>query len=213
MLRFRLSVDKDGRQFRPSFDETTELGLDDTKIDSASLDCALGDVSEVRNFMNTPDERDIFIKGKDHNGRTAPISAAPGGCAEMVHLLIAEGSDVGAASHNGQTALMEASLLGLLENVEILLHHGADKDTKDSFERTALDLAKPVWQNGEERFGRAGGRHQFYKKDTYSRDKDRREIFRPLDNTPEKKEKLHLSHPVLITFPSSNSGQRALSSY
>lgn len=113
-------------------------------------------------------------------GETAVFLAAPEQSPAMLELLLEAGVDPNTANVDGRTPLMEAALWGRLENVDLLLKYGADKEaicaSSGRKRRRAIDFARALEENKEERFYRSGEEHQIYKEDTYSRDRDRRII-------------------------------------
>ena len=72
---------------------------------------------------------------------------------------------------------MEAALWGRAEIVSILLARGADREMKDRKGRKAIDLARQIQENAEERHRRAGG---VYKEDTFDADMQRKAVARML---------------------------------
>ena len=60
----------------------------------------------------------------------------------MMLKLIAKGIDIHATDQYGNTALMTAIIWNLQRTAKILLEFGADPTTKNSLNKTALDLAK-----------------------------------------------------------------------
>lgn len=134
-------------------------------------------------------------------GTTALHMAAREQYPEMVGLLLSEGADANAADFEGRTPLMEAALWGRLRNMRILLEYEADKSLA-CIERgrlqVAADLARPSRRNAQSRWTFAGGSsnsNPIHKEDTYARDRDREDIVRLLDNTPQQP-----NHPKLDGF-------------
>lgn len=157
------------------------------RISFALSDCVTGNLSEVKNYLETSCDKSIFLHGKDRNGDTCLVMASQEKSSSMVSLLIDYGAEVNATNKNGRTALMEASLWGRLESAKILLSRGADRYLSDSKNKRAFDLAQSTRQNQKERHTKAGGiwcdpcTEPWYKEDVVNRDADRREIARILE--------------------------------
>ncbi|KAL8408263.1 hypothetical protein RB594_006896 [Gaeumannomyces avenae] len=94
-------------------------------------------------------------------GKTALFLAAPEKSSEMVKLLLERGADPNVPNIYRRTPLMEAALFGRVESVQLLLEYGAAKDTicmsSGRKRRLAIDFARVLDENSEERFERAGG--------------------------------------------------------
>jgi len=76
-------------------------------------------------------------------GNVTPLhSAAAGGSAEIVHLLVEAGSDPNARQNGGFTALHAAAQNGDVAMARDLLDHGAEVDTATEDGRTALSIAE-----------------------------------------------------------------------
>ena len=78
----------------------------------------------------------------DNYGKTALMSAAQKGHAEVVKMLLSAGADVNAADNYDWTALMVAAELGHAKVAEILLSAGANLNAKNRHGDTALYWAK-----------------------------------------------------------------------
>jgi ankyrin repeat protein len=126
----------------------------------------------------SPNEEHVQIPGK-----TALHFAACEMYPQVLELLLERGADPNAADVHGRVPLAEAALWGRLENVQVLLKYGADKElecVRDGPRLRAIDFARPLRANAEERYFRSGSKHQVYKKNTYKRDLDRKAIVRLL---------------------------------
>ena len=82
------------------------------------------------------------IDAKDHDGSTALHSAAEGGSADAVRLLLDRRADVNARSNCDDTALHFAAREGHLAATELLLAGGADASARTRFGATAMDHAR-----------------------------------------------------------------------
>ncbi|QMW46793.1 hypothetical protein G4B11_010248 [Aspergillus flavus] len=167
-------------------------------------DCVNGDTRAVERYLETSSEAQLFIRGRDYDGKTTLISAAAEPSSEMVSLLIKHGAEVNAVDKRGRSALMEAALFGRAENVKVLLQNGADKNTRDSDNRMAIDFARDHYKNRRERYERTGGnlisssnrlpgRHE----DTFKRDIDRQDIVRLFSGENRKSKIVFGSPPTL----------------
>ncbi|KAK8134785.1 hypothetical protein PG984_006797 [Apiospora sp. TS-2023a] len=140
-------------------------------------------------------------------GVTALHLAACEQSSEVVKLLLERGADPNVIDRRGRTPLAEAAFWGRRENVELLLKHGADKDMQcylcSGRVGKAIEFAKPLDENKEERFRRAGGEHQLYKEDTFQRDRNRKAIVRLLQD--EGAEGLDQSNRNTVGFAFTNS--------
>jgi len=122
------------------------------------------------------------------SGKTALHFAACEMYPQIVELLLQKGADPNAADTTGRVPLAEAALWGRLENVKFLLQYGARKElecVRDGRWLRAIDFARPLRANAEERYDRSGGKHQVYKENTYQRDLDRKAIVRLLEDDVE----------------------------
>ncbi|KOC16892.1 putative ankyrin repeat domain [Aspergillus flavus AF70] len=166
-------------------------------------------LSPVERYLETSSEAQLFIPGRDYDGKTTLISAGAKPSSEMVSLLIKHGAEVNAVDKRGRSAFMEAALFGRAENVKILLQNGADKNTRDSDNRMAIDFARDHYKNRRERYERTGGnlisssnrlpgRHE----DTFKRDIDRQDIVRLFSGENRKSKIVFGSPPTLSGFKS-----------
>jgi len=74
--------------------------------------------------------------------RATPLhSAAAGGQAKLVMMLLEHGADPNALQAGGLTPLHTAAQKGDVESIRALLFHGADADIKSSDSKSALDYA------------------------------------------------------------------------
>jgi ankyrin repeat protein len=107
----------------------------------------------------------------------------------VLDLLLQRGADPNATDVHGRVPLTEAALWGRLENVKVLLRYGAEKEldsVRNGQRLRAIDFARPLRANTEERYVRSGSKHQIYKENTYERDLDRKAIVRLLEDRVEK---------------------------
>ena len=135
------------------------------------------------NDFDSPNEEHFQISGK-----TALHFAACEKYPQILELLLQRGANPNAADVNGRVPLTEAALWGRLENVQVLLKHGAKKEVKcvrDGHRLRAIDFARPLRANAEERYSRSGFEHQVYKENTYERDLDRMAIVHLLEDEAE----------------------------
>ncbi|KAF7134056.1 hypothetical protein CNMCM5793_005685 [Aspergillus hiratsukae] len=175
----------------------------------AISDCVNGDTSAVQKYLETSSEAQLFVRGRESDGKTTLICAAAGPSSEMVLLLIKHGAELNAVDNYGRSPLMEAALFGWVDNVKILLQQGADKNTRDGENRQAIDLARDHYKNRRERYKRAGGdftsnRRPDYIEDTVRRDIDRQEIVRLLGGE-NRKSKIVFGSPPTISLSRSYS--------
>lgn len=159
------------------------VGQDDSiefnSVNLAMSNCVLGDIDAVQDFLHASRETDIFVKGRDHLGKTMLSSVAAEMFPVMVSLLLEKGAYLNNQDHEGRTPLMEAALWGRFANVKILLNAGADKSIEDRAGYKAFQLAEPRRRNSEER-----SRRSVYKLDVASADQEREAIVRMLDTKP-----------------------------
>ncbi|KAB5536699.1 DYW family of nucleic acid deaminases-domain-containing protein [Coniochaeta sp. 2T2.1] len=140
------------------------------------------------NDANNEEADDFDSPNEDyvqHSGKTALHLAACEAFPEMLELLLQNGADPDARDATGRVALAEAALWGRLENVKVLLKFGAKKQlecVRNGRPTRPIDFAKAPRVNAEERYVRAGAKHQLYKENTYQRDQDRRAIVRFLED-------------------------------
>ena len=174
-------------------------------------DCVQGNTEAVKEYLETSSEAPLFVRGRDHDGKTTLISAAAEPCPEMVSLLLKYGADVNAVDNDGRSALMEAALFGWAENVKVLLQNGADKNIRDSEDRLAVDFARDYYKNRTERYERTRGSltsplnpRLGYTEDTFRRDIDRQEIVRLLSGE-NRKSKIVFGSPPTLSLPESYS--------
>jgi Ankyrin repeats (3 copies) len=169
---------------RRTDDQGAEYSYDLETTEMAVSNSILGEVAAVERYLQSSTESNIFLRGVDETGKTTLTYAAAERSPVMVPLLINRGAKVNHRSHSGRTPLMEASLWGRAENVRILLGHDADKRLRDAAGHTASDLAAQHNRNAEERYNRSGGKHQWYKEDTFNADGQRRMIQKLLEDKP-----------------------------
>ncbi len=136
-----------------------------------------GEKEEVRNFLAISVDAEILVLGKDDYGNTVLSMVAAERHPQMVTLLPDHGARINSRNQKGRTPLMEAALWGRAEIVSILLARGADREMKDRKGRKAIDLARQIQENAEERHRRAGG---VYKEDTFDADMQRKAVARML---------------------------------
>lgn len=122
------------------------------------------------------------------SGKTALHFAACEMYPQVLDLLLQKGADPNATDVYGRVPLAEAALWGRLENVKVLLKYGAKKELESVLNGQrlrAIDFARPLRANAEERYNRSGSKHQVYKENTYERDLDRKAIVRLLEDGAE----------------------------
>jgi ankyrin repeat protein len=79
----------------------------------------------------------------DNESAVRPLhSAAAGGDADIVGLLLRDGASVNARQTGGHSALHAAAAAGNTVMARRLLEHGADPDLADDDGRTPVDLAR-----------------------------------------------------------------------
>jgi hypothetical protein len=78
---------------------------------------------------------------RTQNGRTAIMSAAGAGYADVVKALIEAGADVNAKDNDGDTALHDTALQGRAELARLLIGAGADVNAPNNSGETPLMLA------------------------------------------------------------------------
>ncbi|EHL00136.1 putative Potassium channel AKT1 [Glarea lozoyensis 74030] len=141
--------------------------------------------------VDSDDEHDSSLTSKEQNdliqtsGETALHYAACEMYPQMLELLLQKKADPNSADASGRVPLTEAALWGRKENVQMLLNYGADKElgcVRNGKLLRAIDFAKPLRENAEERYFRAGGEYQIYKENTYERDLDRKAIVSMLED-------------------------------
>ena len=105
-----------------------------------------GDIETVRELL----EDDIDPNIIDINGRTALMLASHYGHIDIARILLEYGALPNIISNIGWRALIYAIMNRHPEIVEILLEHGANPNIRDTWDNTALDLAR---RYGHEHFG------------------------------------------------------------
>jgi ankyrin repeat protein len=85
---------------------------------------------------------DLSAVSRTFGGVTPLHSAAAGGSAEIVHLLLQAGADANARQEGGFVALHAAAQNGDASMARDLLGHGADPDLATDDGRTALSIAE-----------------------------------------------------------------------
>lgn len=87
-----------------------------------------------------------------------------------MNLLLRKGADPNARDTRSRTPLAEAALWGRLDNVKLLLYYGAEKElecVRYGKRLRAVDFARPLRANRDERYSLSGGSSQIYKENTY----------------------------------------------
>ncbi|EFR02758.1 ankyrin repeat protein [Nannizzia gypsea CBS 118893] len=177
---------------------------EDERFHSAISDCVNGGTEAVREYLKTSSEAQLFLHGRDREGKATLICAAEGKSPSMVSLLLEHGADVNAVDLNGRSPLMEAALWGRLDTVKLLLENAADKGLQDTENHSAIDLARPTQRNRRERYTRSGGdlsplcsREPLVREDTFKRDIDRQSIVHLLGGEGMRSKNVFGSPPML----------------
>ena len=124
------------------------LHVDPSLVDARSPDD--GTALHFAAFFAQPETTRLLVEhGADVHavsttfGNVTPLhSAAAGGSAEIVHVLLAAGADANARQNGGFTALHAAAQNGDAAMVRDLLDHGAAVDPRTEDGRTALAIAE-----------------------------------------------------------------------
>lgn len=155
------------------------------------------DDEEHANETSPPGEDDDNI-----TGNTALHFATCERSSEVIKLLLEQRAEPNVVNKEGWNPLAEAALWGRRENFELLLEHGADKEMQcfqcNGRLRKAIEFAKDLDENKEERYRRAGREHRICKEDTFQRDRGRKAIVRLLQD--EGAEEPHQSNHNLASF-------------
>lgn len=158
------------------------------------------------NDQDTSSDATSVEENVDVTGKTCLHFAACEQHPHILELLLQRGANPNAIALNGRFPLAEAALWGRLENVKLLLQYGADKHLeclRRGKRLRAIDFARPLMENIEERHSRGGG---VYNEHTYDRDKDRKAIVRCLSDEEESREDKHsLGGFAFITSPTNES--------
>ncbi|WP_025770888.1 ankyrin repeat domain-containing protein [Thioalkalivibrio sp. HK1] len=120
------------------------------ETENVSSESSRGEID--RDFGIALERRDIeralslLANGADpdlrlRHGKTALMSAAKIGSAELVGEIIRLGADINALNDNGGSALMFAAIPGDAETISLLIDHGAEIDHRGHFDWTALMVA------------------------------------------------------------------------
>lgn len=98
--------------------------------------CRIGDVSEMRKFIENGGDVDI----RDSDKNTLLVIASCYGNFDIVKILLEKGADPNVQNVDGTTPLATSSRLERDEIVKELLINGADPNVKDKFGDTPLDI-------------------------------------------------------------------------
>jgi ankyrin repeat protein len=79
---------------------------------------------------------------RDNEGKTPLISAAEGGNAALVAVLIRQAADVNALDSDGEAGLTKAAFGGHIAVAKMLIENGADLEMQNNDGSTALEIAK-----------------------------------------------------------------------
>jgi len=97
-----------------------------------------GNLGRVRSLIAAGTD----VDAKNHNGRTALMSAVYFQNKAVIRELLGDGADVNVQDSSGRTALMIAVMSGSIDIAKALLAAGADVKIADQHKKTVLDLAE-----------------------------------------------------------------------
>jgi len=172
---------------RQYIDDSAECDIFLHGVEAWDIHCPNNDGNpsdDNANHSRSPDAEHVQIAGK-----TALYFAACEMYPQVLELLLQRGADPIAADVHSRVPLTEAALWGRLENVQVLLKSGAEKElecVRDGPRLRAIDFARPLRVNAQERYFRSGSEHQVYKENAYEGDLDRKTIVRLLEDEAKK---------------------------
>jgi hypothetical protein len=157
MVALRLAPKQERPRFEDAKEEIKPCVISDITesgfktIERAISLCILGDVAYIATYLDRTTEKMLFLTGANEDGMTILHLAAAEESSEMVELLVAQDTEVNAIQESERTPLMFAALRGRLKTVVVVLENCADADVKVCVGMRAVDFAKDIERNQEER--------------------------------------------------------------